>query len=130
MIFLYGFWNPVCFCKCEALCLLCSCSRSERGIYLYSADALSSGAITNVHIDISPSTLIPFYDPDTSLVILTGKVREKTKNSVNQNTEQNKMVAVCFVSRAIPKFSFMRFWLMSRTFWIAARLALLSHIRY
>lgn len=58
---------------------LCSCSRSERGIYLYSADALSSGAITNVHIDISPSTLIPFYDPDTSLVILTGKVGEKTK---------------------------------------------------
>lgn len=48
-------------------------SRSERGLYLYSADSLSSGAIGNVALDVSPSTLIPYYDPDTSLVILTGK---------------------------------------------------------
>ncbi|KAK2833452.1 hypothetical protein Q5P01_017341 [Channa striata] len=48
-------------------------SRSERGLYLYSADSLSSGAIANTQLDVSPSTLIPFYDPDTSVVILTGK---------------------------------------------------------
>ncbi|XP_051244971.1 coronin-7 isoform X1 [Dicentrarchus labrax] len=48
-------------------------SRSERGLYLYSADSLSSGATASTLVDISPSTLIPFYDPDTSVVILTGK---------------------------------------------------------
>ncbi|KAI3359223.1 hypothetical protein L3Q82_002748 [Scortum barcoo] len=48
-------------------------SRSERGLYLYSADSLSSGAVTSTAIDVSPSTLIPFYDQDTSVVILTGK---------------------------------------------------------
>ncbi|XP_029015319.1 coronin-7-like isoform X1 [Betta splendens] len=48
-------------------------SRSERGLYLFSADSLSSGAVANVQVDVSPSTLIPFYDPDTSLVVLTGK---------------------------------------------------------
>uniref|UniRef100_A0A672HY03 Coronin n=1 Tax=Salarias fasciatus TaxID=181472 RepID=A0A672HY03_SALFA len=48
-------------------------SLSERGIYLYSADSLSSGAIASIPISISPSTLIPFYDPDTGVVILSGK---------------------------------------------------------
>uniref|UniRef100_UPI003AAE8195 coronin-7-like isoform X2 n=1 Tax=Centroberyx gerrardi TaxID=166262 RepID=UPI003AAE8195 len=48
-------------------------SRSEREMYLYSAESLSSGAIASAPADISPSTLIPFYDPDTSVVILTGK---------------------------------------------------------
>ncbi|XP_028267214.1 coronin-7-like isoform X1 [Parambassis ranga] len=48
-------------------------SRSERGLYLYSADSLSSGAITCTPVNVSPSTLIPFYDPDTAVVILTGK---------------------------------------------------------
>ncbi|KAM6957237.1 coronin-7 [Aplochiton taeniatus] len=48
-------------------------SRSERELYLYSADSLSSGAVANVPTDVSPSTLIPFYDPDTNVVILTGK---------------------------------------------------------
>uniref|UniRef100_A0A7N6F6Z6 Coronin n=1 Tax=Anabas testudineus TaxID=64144 RepID=A0A7N6F6Z6_ANATE len=48
-------------------------SRSERGLYLYSADSLSSGTIATTQVDVSPSTLIPFYDPDTSVVILTGK---------------------------------------------------------
>lgn len=47
--------------------------QSERGLYLYSADSLSSGAVSNFNVDVSPSTLIPFYDPDTSVVILTGK---------------------------------------------------------
>ncbi|XP_030592272.1 coronin-7-like isoform X1 [Archocentrus centrarchus] len=48
-------------------------SRSERGLYLYSADCLSAGVITSTPVNVSPSTLIPFYDPDTSVVILTGK---------------------------------------------------------
>lgn len=52
-----------------------SFSRSERGLYLYAADSLSTGAIDTAMVDVSPSTLIPFYDPDTSVVILTGKVR-------------------------------------------------------
>ncbi|XP_055008627.1 coronin-7-like isoform X2 [Boleophthalmus pectinirostris] len=47
--------------------------QSERGLYLYSADSLSSGAVSKVYVDVAPSTLIPFYDPDTSVVILTGK---------------------------------------------------------
>ncbi|XP_072299410.1 coronin-7-like isoform X1 [Eucyclogobius newberryi] len=47
--------------------------QSERGLYLFSADSLSSGTVGNVNVDVSPSTLIPFYDPDTSVVILTGK---------------------------------------------------------
>ncbi|XP_073350573.1 coronin-7 [Pagrus major] len=48
-------------------------SRSERGLYLYSTDSLSTGSIASAMVDVSPSTLIPFYDPDTSVVILTGK---------------------------------------------------------
>ncbi|KAM9346479.1 coronin-7 [Symphorus nematophorus] len=60
---------------CEGKYLLVSGfdSRSERGLWLYSADSLSSGATASALVDISPSTLIPFYDPDTSVVILTGK---------------------------------------------------------
>uniref|UniRef100_A0A3B4YJF5 Coronin n=1 Tax=Seriola lalandi dorsalis TaxID=1841481 RepID=A0A3B4YJF5_SERLL len=59
---------------CEGKYLLVSgFDRSERGLYLYSADSLSSGAIASAQVDVSPSTLIPFYDPDTSVIILTGK---------------------------------------------------------
>ncbi|CAG00168.1 unnamed protein product, partial [Tetraodon nigroviridis] len=60
---------------CEGKYLLVSGfdSRSERGVYLYPADSLASGAIASTHVDVSPSTLIPYYDPDTSVVILTGK---------------------------------------------------------
>ncbi|XP_069558929.1 coronin-7 [Brachyistius frenatus] len=60
---------------CGGKCLLVSGfdSRSERVLYLYSADSLSSGAITSTPVNVSPSTLIPFYDPDTGVVILTGK---------------------------------------------------------
>lgn len=58
---------------------LSSFSRSDRGLYLYPADSLASGAIASTNLDVSPSTLIPYYDPDTSVVILTGKVN--TPNS-------------------------------------------------
>lgn len=47
--------------------------QSERGLYLYSSDSLSSGAVSNISVNVSPSTLIPFYDPDTSVVLLAGK---------------------------------------------------------
>lgn len=47
--------------------------QSERGLYLFSTDSLSSGAVSVIHVDVAPSTLILFYDPDTSVVILTGK---------------------------------------------------------
>ncbi|TRY97273.1 hypothetical protein DNTS_020572 [Danionella cerebrum] len=48
-------------------------SRSERQLYLFSAESLASGPVASAQTDVSPSTLIPFYDPDTSLLILTGK---------------------------------------------------------
>ncbi|MCJ8739482.1 hypothetical protein PDJAM_G00047780, partial [Pangasius djambal] len=47
--------------------------RSERQLYLFSAESLASGPVATAPADVSPSTLIPFYDTDTSLVILTGK---------------------------------------------------------
>uniref|UniRef100_A0A3B3TZH8 Coronin n=1 Tax=Poecilia latipinna TaxID=48699 RepID=A0A3B3TZH8_9TELE len=59
---------------CDGKYLLVSgFDRSERVLYLFSADSLSSGPIANASLNVSPSTLIPFYDPDTSVVILTGK---------------------------------------------------------
>uniref|UniRef100_A0A4W5LTP8 Coronin n=1 Tax=Hucho hucho TaxID=62062 RepID=A0A4W5LTP8_9TELE len=60
---------------CDGIYLMVSGfdSRSERTLYLHSAESLSSGAIASAPTDVSPSTLIPFYDPDTSVVILTGK---------------------------------------------------------
>nr|XP_043906528.1 coronin-7-like isoform X3 [Solea senegalensis] len=60
---------------CEGKYLLVSgfdC-HSQRQLYLHPADSLSSRAIAIVDVGISPSTLIPFYDPDTSVAILTGK---------------------------------------------------------
>ncbi|XP_056144758.1 coronin-7-like isoform X2 [Lampris incognitus] len=48
-------------------------SRSERELYLFSAESLSSGAVASTRADVSPSTLIPYYDPDTGVVYLTGK---------------------------------------------------------
>nr|XP_033770813.1 coronin-7-like isoform X4 [Geotrypetes seraphini] len=48
-------------------------SRSERQLYLYNVEALSEGPISSIGIDVSPSTLIPFYDEDTSIIFLTGK---------------------------------------------------------
>ncbi|NWH69849.1 CORO7 protein, partial [Piaya cayana] len=48
-------------------------SRSERRILLYRAQALSEGPLSVVGLDTAPSTLLPFYDEDTSIVFLTGK---------------------------------------------------------
>ncbi|XP_040111710.1 coronin-7 isoform X4 [Oryx dammah] len=52
---------------------LSPCSRSERQLLLYSAKALASGPSAVLGLDVAPSTLLPSYDPDTSLVLLTGK---------------------------------------------------------
>ncbi|XP_054849343.1 coronin-7-like isoform X2 [Eublepharis macularius] len=46
---------------------------SERQLSLYQAELLADGPVAVVSLDVSPSTLIPFYDVDTGLVFLTGK---------------------------------------------------------
>ncbi|NXS42474.1 CORO7 protein, partial [Balaeniceps rex] len=48
-------------------------SRSERRILLYRARALPEGPLSVLGLDVAPSTLLPFYDEDTSVVFLTGK---------------------------------------------------------
>ncbi|XP_025131120.3 coronin-7 isoform X1 [Bubalus bubalis] len=48
-------------------------SRSERQLLLYSAKALAGGPSAVLGLDVAPSTLLPSYDPDTGLVLLTGK---------------------------------------------------------
>ncbi|NWX90314.1 CORO7 protein, partial [Nothoprocta pentlandii] len=48
-------------------------SRSERRILLYRAQDLSAGPLAVLGIDVAPSTLLPFYDEDTSMLFLTGK---------------------------------------------------------
>ncbi|XP_066870346.1 coronin-7 isoform X3 [Kogia breviceps] len=60
---------------CDGHCLLVSGfdSRSERQLLLYSAEALASGPLAVLGLDVAPSTLLPSYDPDTRLVLLTGK---------------------------------------------------------
>uniref|UniRef100_A0A8C5V9P4 Coronin n=1 Tax=Microcebus murinus TaxID=30608 RepID=A0A8C5V9P4_MICMU len=60
---------------CDGRCLLVSGfdSRSERQLLLYAADALAGGPLAVLGLDVAPSTLLPSYDPDTSLVLLTGK---------------------------------------------------------
>lgn len=49
-------------------------SRSERRILLYRAQALPDGPLSVLGLDVAPSTLLPFYDEDTGVVFLTGKV--------------------------------------------------------
>ncbi|NXV78165.1 CORO7 protein, partial [Atlantisia rogersi] len=48
-------------------------SRSERRILLYRAQTLPEGPLSVLGLDVAPSTLLPFYDEDTSVVFLTGK---------------------------------------------------------
>ncbi|XP_012503157.1 PREDICTED: coronin-7 [Propithecus coquereli] len=60
---------------CDGRCLLVSGfdSRSERQLLLYAAEALVGGPLAVLGLDVAPSTLLPSYDPDTGLVLLTGK---------------------------------------------------------
>ncbi|XP_042294442.1 coronin-7-like [Sceloporus undulatus] len=48
-------------------------SRSERQLSLYGAESVATGPMEVLSLDVAPSTLIPFYDMDTSVVFLTGK---------------------------------------------------------
>ncbi|CAM9408616.1 unnamed protein product [Lampetra planeri] len=48
-------------------------SGSVRQVSLHDAGALAAGPVSKVSADVSPSTLIPSYDPDCHLVFLTGK---------------------------------------------------------
>ncbi|XP_032086183.1 coronin-7-like isoform X1 [Thamnophis elegans] len=48
-------------------------SRSERQLSLHQAEALAAGPLATIGLDVSPSTLIPFYDVDTSVAFFTGK---------------------------------------------------------
>eukprot|EP00061_Rhincodon_typus_P018264 g47368.t1 len=48
-------------------------SRSERQISLHDVGSLALGPLATTDINAAPSTLIPFYDDDTSIVYLTGK---------------------------------------------------------
>uniref|UniRef100_A0A670Z4H1 Coronin n=1 Tax=Pseudonaja textilis TaxID=8673 RepID=A0A670Z4H1_PSETE len=48
-------------------------SRSERQLSLHQAEALAAGPLATLGLDVSPSTLIPFYDVDTSVAFFTGK---------------------------------------------------------
>ncbi|XP_037670989.1 coronin-7 isoform X2 [Choloepus didactylus] len=60
---------------CDGHCLLVSGfdSRSERQLLLYAAEALAAGPLAVLGLDVAPSTLLPIYDPDTGVVLLTGK---------------------------------------------------------
>ncbi|XP_019515820.1 PREDICTED: coronin-7 isoform X1 [Hipposideros armiger] len=60
---------------CDGQCLLVTGfdSRSERQLLLYSSKALAGGPLAVLGLDVAPSTLLPSYDPDTGLVLLTGK---------------------------------------------------------
>uniref|UniRef100_A0A8C6X8K3 Coronin n=1 Tax=Naja naja TaxID=35670 RepID=A0A8C6X8K3_NAJNA len=48
-------------------------SRSERQLSLHQVEALAAGPLATLGLDVSPSTLIPFYDVDTSVAFFTGK---------------------------------------------------------
>nr|XP_039334301.1 coronin-7 isoform X2 [Saimiri boliviensis boliviensis] len=60
---------------CDGRCLLVSGfdSRSERQMLLYEAESLAGGPLAVLGLDVAPSTLLPSYDSDTGLVLLTGK---------------------------------------------------------
>lgn len=46
---------------------------SERQVYLYDCQDISN-PIEDISLDVSPATLIPFYDEDSSTLFLSGKV--------------------------------------------------------
>ncbi|KAM5152135.1 coronin-7-like [Mantella aurantiaca] len=68
-------------------------SRSERQLSLHSAENLSQGPIATVSLDVSPSTLIPHFDPDTGLLVLTGK--GDTRSFIYEVTAENPYFLEC-----------------------------------
>ena len=53
-------------------------------VSVYSVQDLS-GALDTIYLDTSPATLVPYYDEDTNVAILTGKV-----NIIHSLTIRNK----------------------------------------
>lgn len=96
----------------------CYFSRSERVLYLFSADSLSSGPIANAGLNVSPSTLIPFYDPDTSVVILTGKVSKMRDELV-------LVASDCVMAKVNYVFCFSSGWHQSLHLWVGSRRSIL-----
>jgi coronin-7 len=47
--------------------------QSNRQLSLYNIEELAAGAIAVRNVDVAPSILIPYFDPDTSVVFLSGK---------------------------------------------------------
>lgn len=47
---------------------------SERQLHMYNASDLSK--VTTVSMDVSPAILVPFYDEDSSVLFLSGRVRK------------------------------------------------------
>lgn len=45
---------------------------SERQILMYNSSDLTH--VTTVSLDVSPSILVPFYDEDSSILLLSGRV--------------------------------------------------------
>ena len=60
-------------CKSHCLYTLYFRSSQERMVSVYSVQDLS-GALDTLYLDTSPATLVPYYDEDTNVAILTGKV--------------------------------------------------------
>lgn len=86
-------------------------SRSERQLQLYTADALAEGPSAVLGLDVAPSTLLPSYDPDTGLVLLTGKVG--WNGLAGCGAESSVAGCLTFIPypvfpRAIPVCSYMR----------------------
>ena len=48
---------------------------SNREIRVYDADNLAAGALSTTQMDISPGVLVPYYDEDTKVLFLWGRVR-------------------------------------------------------
>lgn len=54
-------------------CTLGFCRGSERSLTLYSVKDLSTPVHT-LTLNVAPSILIPYYDEDTGVLLLSGKV--------------------------------------------------------
>jgi len=62
------------WCYYFIVLLLYFCRNSVRTVFLFNTSDLST-PISEISTNISPATLFPFYDQDTKLLYLTGKVQ-------------------------------------------------------
>ena len=56
--------------------------QSLRQLILYNAENLSAGPIDLLAMDSSPAILIPYFDPDTKVVFVAGKVNRRIVNKI------------------------------------------------